>query len=93
MIQTEQVIQEVKKMIKGKDTSICKVFAAMLAGGHILIDDVPGVGKTTLAVAFSQAMQLEITECSLHRMFFRQIFLAFPCIRRKQDSLCIIRGR
>ena len=46
-------------MIKGKDTSICKVFAAMLAGGHILIDDVPGVGKTTLAVAFSQAMQLE----------------------------------
>lgn len=59
MIQTEQVIQEVKKMIKGKDTSICKVFAAMLAGGHILIDDVPGVGKTTLAVAFSQAMQLE----------------------------------
>ena len=59
MIQTEQVIQEVKKMIKGKDTSISKVFAAMLAGGHILIDDVPGVGKTTLAVAFSQAMQLE----------------------------------
>ena len=34
MIQTEQVIQEVKKMIKGKDTSICKVFAAMLAGGY-----------------------------------------------------------
>ena len=65
MIQTEQVIQEVKKMIKGKDTSICKVFAAMLAGGHILIDDVPGVGKTTLAVAFSQAMQLEN-----HRMQF-----------------------
>ena len=31
--------------------------------------------------------------CSLHRMFFRQIFLAFPCIRRRQDSLCIIRGR
>lgn len=59
MTQAERVIREVKKVVKGKDTCIMKVFAAMLAGGHILIEDVPGVGKTTLAVAFSRAMQLE----------------------------------
>lgn len=59
MEKTEMVIQEIKKAVKGKDTCIEKVFAAILAGGHILIEDVPGVGKTTLAVAFSRAMSLE----------------------------------
>ena len=53
------VIDEVKKAVKGKDEWIIKAFAAILAGGHILIEDVPGVGKTTLAVAFSKAMALE----------------------------------
>lgn len=53
------VIQEVKKVLTGKDACIQKAFAAILAGGHILIEDVPGVGKTTLAVAFSKAMELK----------------------------------
>lgn len=55
----QQVIQEVKKAVTGKDDCICKAFAAILAGGHILIEDVPGVGKTTLAIAFSKAMALD----------------------------------
>ena len=49
---------EVKKALTGKDSCIQKVFAAILSRGHILIEDVPGVGKTTLAVAFSKAMDL-----------------------------------
>lgn len=52
------VINEVKKVVTGKDDCIKKALAAILAGGHILIEDVPGVGKTTLAVAFSRAMGL-----------------------------------
>ena len=52
------VVKEVKKIVSGKDSCIYKAFAAILTGGHILIEDVPGVGKTTLAVAFSQAMGL-----------------------------------
>ena len=55
----EYVINEVKKAVTGKDDCIKKAFAAILAGGHILIEDVPGVGKTTLAVAFSKAMGLK----------------------------------
>lgn len=55
----EAVVREVKKALAGKDDCILKAFAAILAGGHILIEDVPGVGKTTLAVAFSKAMALE----------------------------------
>lgn len=55
----EAVVEEVKKAVTGKDSCIQKAFAAILAGGHILIEDVPGTGKTTLAVAFSKAMDLE----------------------------------
>lgn len=51
--------QEVRKALTGKDECIQKAFAAILSGGHILIEDVPGVGKTTLAVAFSRAMELD----------------------------------
>lgn len=54
-----EVLDEVKKVLTGKDDCIRKAFAAILAGGHILIEDVPGVGKTTLALAFSRAMALE----------------------------------
>ena len=54
-----QVISEVRKTVKGKDDCIKKAFGAILAGGHILIEDVPGVGKTTLALAFSKTMALE----------------------------------
>ena len=58
-LKVDAVIREVKKALAGKDDCILKVFAAILAGGHILIEDVPGVGKTTLAVAFSKAMALD----------------------------------
>ena len=61
----QAILGEVKKVIAGKDACIEKVFAAILGGGHILIEDVPGVGKTTLALAFSTAMSLEN-----HRMQF-----------------------
>ncbi len=60
-----RVISEVKKTVTGKDECIKKAFAAILAGGHILIEDVPGVGKTTLVMAFSKALSLET-----HRMQF-----------------------
>ena len=58
---TEQnpILREVRKAIVGKDDVLQKVLAAMLAGGHVLLDDVPGVGKTTLALAFSRALGLD----------------------------------
>ena len=50
------IIGEVKKAVIGKDECIIKAMAAILAGGHILIEDIPGVGKTTLALAFAKSM-------------------------------------
>ncbi len=55
----QEVLEEVKKAVHGKDDCVEKAFSAILARGHILIEDVPGVGKTTLAVAFSKALALD----------------------------------
>lgn len=52
------IIKEIGKAIIGKDAIICKVLMAILAQGHILLEDTPGVGKTTLALAFSKTMAL-----------------------------------
>ena len=59
------VVAEVKKVIVGKDAVLFKVLAAILAQGHILLEDIPGVGKTTLALAFARALNLQF-----HRMQF-----------------------
>lgn len=57
--EARKVLHEVEKAVIGKNDCVEKVMAAILAGGHILIEDIPGVGKTTLAMAFSKAMALE----------------------------------
>lgn len=54
-----EIIGEVKKVIIGKDDIIIKTLLAIISRGHILLDDIPGVGKTTLALAFSKSMSLD----------------------------------
>ena len=54
-----QVIDEVEKAVVGKRKILEKIMTAILAGGHILIEDIPGVGKTTLALAFSKVLGLD----------------------------------
>lgn len=54
----EQVQTEVNKVIKGKEDVVKKVLAAVIAGGHILMEDIPGVGKTTLATTFAKSMSM-----------------------------------
>ena len=51
-------LQQVKQVILGKDDIVDKVFMAVLAQGHVLLDDVPGVGKTTMALAFARSLGL-----------------------------------
>ena len=57
--QTEAVIREIEKVIIGKRSVVERVLMAVLSEGHILLDDVPGVGKTTLAVACSRVMGMD----------------------------------
>ena len=57
--QTEAVIREIEKVIIGQRSVVERVLMAVLSEGHILLDDVPGVGKTTLAVACSRVMGMD----------------------------------
>ena len=58
---TAAVLAEVKKSIVGKESVLAKVMVAILARGHILLEDIPGVGKTTMALAFAKAMDLRFS--------------------------------
>ncbi len=55
----QQILAQVRKVVVGKDPVLLWVLAAILARGHILLEDVPGVGKTTMALAFSRALDLQ----------------------------------
>ncbi|WP_209341726.1 MoxR family ATPase [Flavonifractor sp. AGMB03687] len=57
--QALEILGEVKKAVVGKDDVLAKVLLAILARGHILLEDIPGVGKTTMALAFSKALSLK----------------------------------
>lgn len=59
MNQINAVVQEVNKAIIGKREIVEKVWMAILAGGNVLLEDVPGVGKTTMALAFKKALGME----------------------------------
>ena len=55
----QAVLEEIEKVVIGKNQVIEKIFMAILASGHVLMEDVPGVGKTTTAMAFARALGLE----------------------------------
>ncbi|MBQ8929575.1 MAG: MoxR family ATPase [Oscillospiraceae bacterium] len=56
---TNEIQREVNKVILGKEDVVRKVLLAILARGHVLLEDVPGVGKTTMAMAFARTLGLE----------------------------------
>ena len=59
MDKLNQIQEEVNKVIKGKNDTVQKVLAAVIAGGHILMEDIPGVGKTTLSTTFAKTLSMD----------------------------------
>lgn len=55
----DEALAEIGKFVIGKDDVVKKVFCAILAGGHILIEDIPGLGKTTLAMTLAKTLGLD----------------------------------
>ena len=56
---SQRILHEVKKAVVGKDHVLLWVLTTILARGHVLLEDIPGVGKTTMALAFSRALGLD----------------------------------
>ena len=59
MTYSRDIIGQVRRVVVGKDSVLLWVLAAILAKGHILLEDIPGVGKTTMALAFSKVLDLD----------------------------------
>ena len=86
------IVNEVKKAISGKDDVIEKVLEAILAGGHILIEDIPGVGKTTLALALSKAMGLKFNRVQFTPDVVPSDITGFTVYDNKTDSFTYREG-
>lgn len=55
----QKILMQVRRVVVGKNRVLTWVLAAILAKGHILMEDIPGVGKTTMALAFSRTLGLQ----------------------------------
>ena len=80
------VMDEVKKTIMGKDDCIEKVMAAILAGGNVLLEDVPGVGKTEMAIAFSRACGLKSNRVQFTPDVMPADITGFSMYRKETES-------
>ena len=82
----ERIIQEVSKAIIGKNECIRTILCAILSGGHVLIEDIPGVGKTTLALAFAAAMGLEQKRIQFTPDVLPSDITGFTMYQREQEK-------
>lgn len=83
----ENIVNEVKKAISGKDHIIAQTLTAILAGGHILMEDVPGVGKTTMALAFSKTMGLDYGRVQFTPDVLPSDITGFSLYDKKTDTM------
>lgn len=84
---TRDIQNEVKKVIVGKDDVVRRVLMAILAQGHVLIEDVPGVGKTTLASAFARTLGLESRRVQFTSDTLPSDIIGFSVFDKKTDAL------
>lgn len=88
----ENLLQEVKKVIKGKDDIILQVITAILASGHILLEDNPGLGKTTLAKTLSKAMSLDCKRIQFTPDTMPSDILGFSIYEQSQGTMRFVQG-
>ncbi len=82
----QKLIAEVEKVVIGKHTEIVMLVTALLAGGHVLIEDVPGVGKTTLAAALSKACGLQFNRAQFTPDVMASDITGFSIYNRQKEE-------
>jgi len=80
------VVDAVDQVILGKKDQVREVMTTFLAGGHILLVDIPGVGKTTLALAFSKAMELDYRRIQFTPDVMPSDVTGFSIYRRSNET-------
>ena len=62
----KEILDQIETVIVGKNEVMERILMAILAGGHVLMEDVPGVGKTTTAMTFARVLGLADASCAVH---------------------------
>ena len=86
------ITEEIRKVIIGKDDVVDKVLMSILANGHILMDDVPGVGKTSLAIAFGKALGLDYNRIQFTPDVLPSDIVGFSVFNKEKDSFTYMPG-
>ncbi len=86
------VLNEVNRVVLGKKNETAEILTAFLANGHVLLEDIPGVGKTTLATAFSKAMGLECRRVQFTPDVMPSDLTGFSVYRREQEKFVYQEG-
>ena len=88
----KEVVRQVDRVVLGKPEEVREVLLTFLAGGHVLLEDIPGVGKTTLATAFSKAMQLECRRVQFTPDVMPSDLTGFSVYRREEEKFVYRKG-
>ena len=89
---TEAITEEMSKVIIGKDDVIKKVIMSVLANGHILLDDVPGVGKTSIAVALGKTLGMKYNRIQFTPDVLPSDIVGFSIFNRDSENLVYVPG-
>ena len=92
MEKAQEIMKQVNQVIFGKEKEILEIMLAFLANGHILLEDIPGVGKTTLALAFSKAMTLDYKRVQFTPDVMPSDLTGFSIYRREEERFVYQKG-
>lgn len=89
---TEYINSEMSKVIIGKKDVVRKILMSVLANGHILIDDVPGVGKTSIAVALGKVLGMNYNRIQFTPDVLPSDIVGFSIFNRESENLVYVPG-
>lgn len=88
MNRTGLLVDEIEKVIIGKREVIENVLMTVLAGGHVLLEDIPGVGKTTMALAFARVLGMDYKRIQFTPDVIPSDVVGFTVYDRKTEEFC-----
>lgn len=87
-----KTITEVKKSIYGKDQVLLKIMAAIISGGNILMEDRPGCGKTTIALSFSKALNLDYKRVQFTNDLMPSDIIGYEMYDKNTGTMKFVKG-
>ena len=90
--EVQAVLDAINNVILGKQEQVQEVFIALLAGGHISLEDIPGVGKTTLAIAFSKVLNLDFARVQFTPDVLPSDLSGFSIYHKEEEKFVFSKG-